>query len=133
MKRTSKGLLVLTAVLVAFVVGNGLRRPAKAEITTDVATRVYTIEFDDWVVVYTNALLRALTPDYNVSIIKEPTNRGVRFHVVGSYTNNAAGLNWYRTQGSKIRDRLGPLCRSWTSEGFAISVNDFDVNIRKSE
>jgi hypothetical protein len=127
-----KGILAVLpsfACLVAILV---LASPrfAGADITRDVATQIYTPEFDDWVLVYTNATLHASCPDYDLGVTKEPTARGVRFQVAGSYANTPSGLNWFRTETSKIRNKLAVMCRNWTKEGFAISPNDFEIDIR---
>jgi hypothetical protein len=132
MKRVIMSLVVCTLVLTSFVAGSILWRPAKADITTELATRIYTIEFDDWVLVYTNSQLQTSNPDYNVRITKEPIgNSSVRFHVIGGYANTPAGIKWYETTGSKLRDRLDTMCRPWKSEGENITANDFEIDIKK--
>ncbi len=122
---------LLSAICVVTISLTVNARLVLADITRDVATQIYTPEFDDWVLVYANAILRDSCPDYNLSVTKEPTVNGVRFHVVGSYANTPAGLNWYRTEGSKVRDRIAAICRGWTNEGFTISPNDFEIDLRK--
>ena len=128
MKRILTVLPSFACLVVIFTIASP--RFAVADITRDVATQIYTPEFDDWVLLYTNATLRASCPDYDLGVTKEPTARGVRFHVVGSYANTPSGLNWNRTESAKIRDKLTVMCRTWTNEGFAISPNDFEINIR---
>lgn len=132
MKRTIKGLVLCGLVAAAFFAGSELRRPAKADITSELATRIYTIEFDDWVLVYTNSQLQTSNPDYNVRITKEAVgNSRVRFHVIGGYADTPAGIKWFETTGSKIRDRLDAMCRPWKSEGENITANDFEIDIKK--
>ena len=132
MKRAVHSLLFVAVVLAAFVAGSILRRPAKADITSELATRVYSIEFDDWVLVYTNSQLQTSNPDYNVRITKEPIgNDRVRFHVIGGYADTPAGIKWYRATGSKIRERLEAICRPWASEGEKISADDFEIDLKK--
>jgi len=131
MKPISKSLLFGTLVLAAFFAGSALRRPANADITTDVATRIYSVGFDEWVLVYTSAMFGTSNPDYNVSVVRDVKDNGVRFHVVGNYANTPAGLRWYQVHSPKIREKIDALCRNWTAYGYKISVNDFDFSFQK--
>ncbi len=132
MQRALRGLMIVGFVAGSFFAGNESRRPAKADITSELATRIYTIQFDDWVLVYTNSQLQTSNPDYNVRITKEPVgNSRVRFHVLGGYADTPAGIKWYETTGSKLRDRLDAMCRPWKSEGENITANDFEIDIKK--
>jgi hypothetical protein len=132
MKRTIKGLVLCGLVAAAFLAGSALRRPAKADITSELATRVYTIEFDDWALVYTNSQIQTSNPDYNVRITKELIgNSRVKFHVIGGYANTPAGIKWFQTAAAKIHDRLDEICRPWKAEGENITANDFEIDIKK--
>ena len=120
MTRVFKGFgLFSLGLVVAFAV-SAWRRPAKADITTELATRIIDVEFDDWVLVYTNSLLQTSNPDYNVMVTKEIKAGGVRFHVVGSYANDAGrtplvSSDW--TEDSRAaRDDLPPVEGLWLQD-----------------
>jgi len=102
-----------------------------ADLDFVAANKPYQISFVDWVVVYLSTQIGASTKNYFVHVGSKAVNKKVRFVVQGYYADTVTGRDWYERLGSKIEDLIAKHCKIWTVEGHPISLNDFEVTIRK--
>jgi hypothetical protein len=107
-----------------------IRSVSRADLPQSTATQIYQPSFDQWAFLSLTASYR----DYSgqpafVSIERQSKNGGVRFKVLGRYTNDRLGKDWYARVGSRIRTGIEDDCKRWTAEGYPISLNDFDIDI----
>jgi len=119
--------IVTTFLFMAF------QETAHADLDFAAATKPYQVSFADWVVVYLSTTVGTYTENYSVTVSLKMINKKYRFVVQGSYIDNAIGRQWYEQIGSKlIEQTIASQCKIWTGEGHPISLNDFEIAIRKT-
>lgn len=105
-----------------------------ADISMTEANRPYSVRFEDWVLLYLNNEFLSSAPpapDYNISA--RPTILGdkVKFVITGYYFDTKLGRDWYSRYGSQLQTTIAMLCHTWTQQGHPVSLDDFEINIRK--
>lgn len=118
---------LLSSTILLFLAFQGI---AYGDLDTTSAFKPYQVSFADWVVVYLSTQVTVSSEYYFIQVSAKPINEKVRFVVEGYYTDTAIGRRWYQNIGSKLDERIGRYCRTWTMEGHPISLNDFDIRIR---
>ncbi len=111
-----------------------LCQTVRADMPLTEANSAYSVRFQDWVYVYlNNEFIKAsfTAPDYSVEMKKKVVNNSIRFVVTGYYFDTKLGNDWYLRYGSQIASRIALLCHTWTQQGFAISPDDFEIQIEK--
>jgi hypothetical protein len=103
-----------------------------ADLSTDVAEKTYQVKFADWVEVYLHVAMETSSEDYAVYVNKDIIDNKHKFYVGGYYLDTPNGKFWYETVGSKIEKRIRKLCDIWTVQGYPISLNDFEIEIRRA-
>jgi hypothetical protein len=102
----------------------------RADLPPSTATQIYQPDFEEWAFVNLTASYRDYSSETHfVSVGRASVNGKIRFKVLGTYSKNPAGQAWFDRVGSKIRPSIEADCKSWTAEGFPISLNDFDIDI----
>lgn len=119
--------LISTTILI-FLAFQGI---GYGDLETTSAFKPYQVSFADWVVVYLSTQVNVSAEDYFIQIAEKLINEKVRFVVEGYYTDTAIGRRWYQSIGSKLEERIARQCKIWTMEGHPISLNDFEITIRK--
>jgi hypothetical protein len=119
------GIAALVAVDSVFMQSN-----SRADLPQSTATQIYQPTFDQWAFLNLTASYR----DYSgqpafVSVERESKNGKVRFKILGRYTDDRLGQDWYARVGSRIRTGIEDDCKQWTAEGYPISLADFDIDI----
>jgi hypothetical protein len=116
-------LIVLAVVLMLVgVVGS-------ADITQKTAYTHYQPAFADWVPVYLNSALSAVnTPAQYLQVSAKKGTTGIRFDIIGRYSNDQA--QWGAQAQQSVYRFLPVAIKNWNLEGFAISMDDFDIDIR---
>lgn len=125
-RRMSLRLLVSTGV-----VWLSLQGIAHGDLDPASAFKTYQVSFADWVVVYLTTQVSASAEDYFVGVGSKVVNKKVRFVVEGFYVDSESGRRWYQKIGSKIEEAITRQCKVWAQEGYPISLNDFEIIIRK--
>lgn len=108
----------------------GFEQSAHTDISWEQALKIYEVPFTEWVQVKLHVDYGASTENYSVSSSVRLINEKTRFIVGGSVANTEIGRQWYKNIGSKIEEDIARQCRIWTSQGYPISLNDFEINIK---
>lgn len=120
--------LLTSTMFLLFLVFQGI---GYGDLDTTSAFKPYQVSFADWVVVYLSTQVSTSAEDYFIQVVAKPINKKIRFVVQGYYTDTPIGLRWYQSVGSKIEELIAKQCKTWTMEGYPISLNDFEITIRK--
>lgn len=124
------GVLVFTVFILIIVFR--FNRPAHSDISFDKASKIYNkISFVDWVrvVLHVNYVTTATGHYFVVTRVKSVNNK-TRFIIIGEAYDTPLGQEWFREVGSKIEESVAQDCKIWTMQGYPISLNDFEINIR---
>ena len=125
-------LLVAAGILIGSAV-HTMRPTARADLPQSTATQIYAPDFEEWAFLYLNACYRDYSSQSHfVGVGKQTVNGRLRFKIVGSYNKSPLGQAWFDKIGSKIRQSIESDCKRWTAEGFAISLNDFAIDITQA-
>ena len=103
----------------------------EADITFEQGAKVYRVRFSDWVQTFMHATYAGTYREFSVITSVKPVNGKARVTITGIYADTEGGRAWYRDTGSKIEERVGWNCKDWTQQGYPISLNDFEIDIRK--
>jgi len=104
---------------------------AYSDIPLDEAQKTYEVPFAHWVFVYLNVSFGASSEHYSIQIYRKIVDNQLRFVVEGRAANTPVGKEWYQKYGSKIQEQLQLLCNFWTKQGYPLSLDDFEINIKE--
>ncbi|MBC8234386.1 hypothetical protein H8E77_32965 [bacterium] len=122
------GIVIIICCLVFLIVK---QNSSRADIGMDIYAKTYPVPFGDWVYVYIKVTFQIyLTNHCSVLVSVKEIEGKTRYVITGFYTDNEWGREMYRTQLSKIEERVKLYCRAWTAEGYPISLNDFEFDIQ---
>lgn len=102
---------------------------AHSDISTEQATKIYKVPFDEWVNVWLHVNVAVSTEDYSVMTGRIIINKRTRFEVYGRASNTTLGRKWYKEMVPMIEKAIELRCKVWTKLGYPISLNDFEINI----
>ncbi|MBC8236152.1 hypothetical protein H8E77_41930 [bacterium] len=120
------GIVIIICCLVFLIVK---QNSSRADIGMDICAKPYPVLFSDWVLVYLNAYTCTSNSVYSETIwpvIIEGNKMKFKVRVV--YHNNEFGRAFYLKSG--IKSRIEVACEQWTAQGYPISLNDFEFDIR---
>ena len=102
-----------------------------ADIAGDVYGKTYPVPFGDWVYVYLSVRYRVQgLPHFLVTVSSELIEGKTRFTVRVRYSDTTEmGRQFYRETSPKIKERIREQCAFWTSQGYPISLNDFEFDV----
>jgi hypothetical protein len=135
MKERSQWWLLVSAFIMSLALLNATQS-VQADMSTADANKAYSVRFRDWVYVYINMeFIRAepMLPDYGIGISEKVVNDKVKFVITGYYFDTKLGMDWYRRYGSQVESRIALLCHTWTRQGYPITPDDFEIDIRKEK
>lgn len=108
------------------------KKQAHPDISMDLASKTYQVKFSEWVRICLHVDIAESTSDYHVVTYANVINGKVRFMIEGWAANTVTGKNWYQENVSSIiPEKIRALCRLWTNQGYPISMNDFEINIKQ--
>jgi hypothetical protein len=120
---------VLVFALFILFLFSGFDQLAHSDISTEQATKIYKVPFNEWVHVMLHVNVAVSAEDYSVRTSMKMINKRTRFIVTGSASNTTVGRKWYKEMVPLIEKAIEQLCEIWTAEGYPISLNDFEINI----
>ena len=122
------GIVIIICCLVFLIVR---QNSSQADIGVDIYAKPYLVPFGDWVHVYLCAIFQGVNlPDYAILVKKELIEDKYRFSIVGFYKpNTEIGKRWYQETFPLRKETIRMQCRTWTRQGYPISLNDFQFNI----
>jgi len=135
MKQTRQGWLLVSALLTGFLLLNATPS-VQADMSMAEAGKAYSVRFEDWVYVYVNmTFLQAwpAAPDYSIGMTEKVVNDKVKFVITGYYFDTKLGMDWYQRYASKLESIIALLCHTWTQQGHPITLDDFEIEIRKEK
>ncbi len=123
------GIVVIICCLVFLIVRQNTSR---ADIGMDIYSKTYPVSFGEWVWVYLNATCSERNSDqYSLSVSIKPIESKVRFIIYGFYNaNSEIGREWYQECFPDTKGKIRTWCKRWTAQGYPISLNDFEFDIK---
>ena len=125
------GVIIIIGCLVFIIIQ---QNSSQADIGMDMFRKPYPVEFGDWVRVYLSAVWdQDLGSEYflRVGVKLIPIGRKFRFKITVAYNSNTEiGKQWYQETFPEIKEGIRKQCRYWTLQGYPISLNDFEFDIR---
>ncbi len=135
MKERSQGWLLVSAFIMTSALLNATQS-VQADMSTAEANKAYSVRFRDWIYVYVNMEFIQAAPaaaDYWLGMTEKVVNDKVKFVITGYYFDTKLGMDWYRRYGSQLESRIALLCHTWTRQGYPITPDDFEIDIRKEK
>jgi len=122
------GIVIIICCLVFLIVR---QNSSRADISV-VYVKPYPVPFGDWVRVYLSTIYAETVPGYYSlgEVTPIPIEGKIRFRISVLYTNTEMGKLWYQEKFPIIKKQIGSRCEAWAAEGYPISLNDFEFDIR---
>jgi len=125
------GIIILICCSVFLIIR---QNQSHADIADDVYKKTYPVPFGNWVEVWLYTHLETqLLPDYAVNTYSKLIEDKSRFVISVVYKDTKIGREWYQDTFLVQKGTLRLQCASWTVQGYPISLNDFQFDIRKFE
>lgn len=124
------GIVIIICCLVFLIVR---QNSSQADIDVAVFAKPYTVSFGDWVYVYlVSSLVVQDSPNHFFLKVKRKVIEGkFRFSILGWYNAyTESGKRWYQETFPKVKEDIRQRCIYWTEQGYPISLNDFQFDIR---
>ena len=135
MKERRQVWLLVNVFIISLALLNATQS-VQADMSTAEANKAYSVRFRDWVYVYINMeFIRAepMLPDYGIGMTEKVVNDKVKFVITGYYFDTKLGMDWYQRYASKLESIIALLCHTWTQQGHPITLDDFEIEIRKEK
>ena len=123
------GIVIIIGCLIFIIIQQNVSR---ADIDMDLYRKPYPVPFGDWVYVYLCAVYSSqMEGVYYLNVSREAIEGKIRFIIGVRYDpNSEIGKQWYQEIFLKQKERIRLSCLCWTAEGYPISLNDFQFDIK---